>query len=71
MSKFLPLSEAAPIFGYGSGPAFRKAFERGLLPSLCLIRIGMRSLRVDVAALEAWLKEQPAYAPIPAKSEPS
>ena len=69
MSKFLALSEAAPIFGYDSAPALRKAFERGLLPTKYLLRIGKRCLRVDVAGLETWLREQPAYAPQKAESE--
>lgn len=63
MSAFLSLSEAASILGYKSGSALRKCFERQLIPARFLIRIGERTLRVDIAGLEAWLREQPAYPP--------
>ena len=61
MSPFMSLKEAAVHFGYGSGPAFRKAFERGLIPGNFLVRIGARLLRVDVAGLEVWFRKQQAY----------
>ena len=61
MSQFLPLSEAAPLFGFGSGPALRKSFERGLIPQRYLVRIGPRGLRVDVPGLGEWLRDQQAY----------
>jgi hypothetical protein len=61
MSPFIPLSEAARMFGFGSGPALRKSFERGLIPQRYLVRIGARILRVDVVGLEAWMRQQQAY----------
>lgn len=62
MNRFSPLSEAAPLFGYRSGPSMRKAFERGHLPADCLLRVGPRALRVDVDRLAAAIRLSPAYA---------
>lgn len=61
MTTFMPLADAAARLGFGSGPALRKSFERGIIPGKFLVRIGARVLRVDVAGLEAWLREQQAY----------
>ena len=58
MSRFLALAEAAPIFGFKSGPSLLKAFRRRNLPPDFLVRIGERGLRVDVERLEAWLRGQ-------------
>jgi hypothetical protein len=51
------LSEAGRILGL-SGPALRKKFERGDLPRRFLLRIGPRTLRVDIAGLVKFLKGQ-------------
>lgn len=61
MRTFVPLVEAASLFGFTSGTALRKSFERGLIPARLLVRIGARSLRVDVPGFEAWLRDQQAY----------
>ena len=61
MSHFLPLNEAATHFGFSSRAALRRSFERGGLPGQFLLRIGARGLRVDVAGLEKWLRDQQAY----------
>jgi hypothetical protein len=61
MNTFMSLAEAATRLGFGSGPALRKSFERGKIPAKFLVRIGARVLRVDVAGLEVWLREQQAY----------
>lgn len=61
MNKFLSLGEAAPLFGFRTGPALRKQFERGNLPGDCLVRVGPRGLRVDVDRLSAALRANPAY----------
>lgn len=69
MNRFLSLAEAAEVFGYSTGTALRKAFERGIVPTEYLLRVGARGLRVDAARLETWLRGQLAYAPQKAKSE--
>lgn len=58
MSRFLPLAEAAPIFGYQSGASLLKAFSRKKLPPEFLVRIGERGRRVDVERLVLWLRTQ-------------
>lgn len=69
MSNFMSLGQAAPVFGFRTGTALRKAFERGLLPGRFLVRIGPRTLRVDVPGLEAHIRKSPAYGPAPAATE--
>jgi hypothetical protein len=69
MSMFMSLADAAARFGFGSGPALRKSFERGLVPGKFLVRIGERVLRVDVAGLEEWLQQQQAYPSIGTATE--
>ncbi len=64
MSRFLALADAAPLFGYPSGPSLRKAFERGLLPGNCLLRVGSRVLRVDVDKLAEWIRTSVAKPPL-------
>lgn len=61
MSRFVSLSEAAQLFGYRTGAALRKAFERGHLPSDCLLRVGSKTLRVDADRLSIWIRTRPAY----------
>jgi hypothetical protein len=48
---------AGSILGM-SGPALRKKFDRGDLPRKFLLRLGPRTLRVDIAGLIAFLKTQ-------------
>lgn len=60
--RFLTLKEAAPLFGYPSADAIRRAFERKILPDACLVRIGSRTLRVDVTRLTEWLRNRKAHA---------
>ncbi len=61
MSQFPTLSEAASQFGFKTGTAMRRAFERGILPEEFLLRVGARTLRVDSERLAAWIRNQPAY----------
>lgn len=51
------LREAGLMLGM-SGPALRKKFDRGDLPRQFLLRVGPRTLRVDIAGLIAFLKAQ-------------
>ena len=53
-------ANAARELGYGSGDALRRAFARKLIPALFLIRLGPRTVRVDVESLVAFLREQAA-----------
>lgn len=55
--RYPPLAEAGQILGL-SGPALRKKFDRGDLPRKFLLRIGPRTLRVDMAGLLFHLKNQ-------------
>lgn len=55
--RFTTLREAAPLFGYRSGDALRKAFENGHLPARCYIRIGTTG-RIDVEGLTAHLRAE-------------
>ncbi len=55
--RYPALTEAGPILGM-SGPALRKKFERGDLPRRFLLRVGPRTLRVDIAGLVQYLKSQ-------------
>lgn len=61
MTRFVSIAEAAAAFGYATGTAMRKAFERGNLPVECLLRAGPKTLRVDVERLAVWMRNQPAY----------
>jgi hypothetical protein len=51
------LAEAGLVLGM-SGPALRKKFDRGDLPRKYLLRVGPRTLRVDMSGLLAFLKGQ-------------
>ncbi len=51
------LKEAGAALGL-SGPALRKKFDRGDLPRRFLLRIGPRTLRVDLSGLVQHLKAQ-------------
>jgi hypothetical protein len=51
------LAEAGLMLGM-SGPALRKKFDRGNLPRKFLLRVGPRTLRVDIAGLLEFLKSQ-------------
>lgn len=51
------LKEAGAALGL-SGPALRKKFDRGDLPRKFLLRIGPRTLRVDLSGLVQHLKTQ-------------
>jgi len=53
--RYPAFSEAGRILGL-SGPALRKKFERGDLPRKFLLRIGPRTIRVDLAGLLQFLK---------------
>lgn len=55
--RYPALAEAGQILGL-SGPALRKKFDRGNLPRKFLLRIGPRTLRVDMAGLLLHLKHQ-------------
>lgn len=57
LDRFPPLAEAGLTLGM-SGPALRKKFERGQLPRKFLLRVGPRTLRVDLAGLLQFLKRQ-------------
>lgn len=58
--RFLTLFDAAPIFGYPSADAMRRAFERKILPASCLLRLARRTIRVDVERLKAWYRGRQA-----------
>jgi hypothetical protein len=55
--RYPALAEAGKTLGL-SGPALRKKFERGDLPRKFLLRVGPRTLRVDIAGLVQFLKGQ-------------
>jgi hypothetical protein len=55
--RYPALAEAGITLGM-SGPALRKKFDRGDLPRKYLLRVGPRTLRVDMAGLLAFLKGQ-------------
>jgi hypothetical protein len=55
--RYPALAEAGVVLGM-SGPALRKKFERGDLPRKYLLRVGPRTLRVDIAGLVKFLKDQ-------------
>jgi len=57
MDRFPQLAEAGLILGM-SGPALRKKFDRGDLPRKYLLRVGPRTLRVDISGLVQFLKGQ-------------
>ncbi len=56
-NRYPALKDAGLVLGL-SGPALRKKFDRGDLPRKYLLRIGPRTLRVDLAGLLAFLKGQ-------------
>jgi hypothetical protein len=55
--RYPALAEAGISLGM-SGPALRKKFDRGDLPRKYLLRVGPRTLRVDLAGLLSFLKGQ-------------
>jgi hypothetical protein len=55
--RYPTLAEAGAILGM-SGPALRKKFDRGDLPRKFLLRVGPRTLRVDISGLVTFLKGQ-------------
>jgi hypothetical protein len=55
--RFPALPEAGLLLGL-SGQALRKKFDRGDLPRKFLLRIGPRTLRVDIVGLVKFLKGQ-------------
>ncbi len=57
LDRYPALAEAGPILGM-SGPALRKKFDRGDLPRKFLLRVGPRTLRVDIVGLVKFLKGQ-------------
>jgi hypothetical protein len=57
LDRYPALAEAGRVLGM-SGPALRKKFERAQLPRKFLLRIGPRTLRVDLAGLLQYLKRQ-------------
>lgn len=57
MDLYPTLADAGKVLGM-SGPALRKKFERAQLPRKFLLRVGPRTLRVDLAGLLGYLKRQ-------------
>lgn len=57
VERFPALAEAGLLLGL-TGPALRKKFDRGDLPRKFLLRLGPRTLRVDIAGLVRFLKGQ-------------
>lgn len=57
LERYPALAEAGAVLGL-SGPALRKKFERGDLPRKFLLRVGPRTLRVDLDGLLKFLKAQ-------------
>lgn len=60
--RYPALAEAGVVLGM-SGPALRKKFDRGDLPRDYLLRIGPRTLRVDISGLVHYLKGQASRMP--------
>ena len=57
MPRFPGLARAGSVLGL-SGGALRKKFERGDLPRKYLLRVGVRTLRVDLDGLVRYLVAQ-------------
>ena len=57
LERYPALAEAGAVLGL-SGPALRKKFDRGDLPRKFLLRVGPRTLRVDIGGLLKFLKGQ-------------
>ena len=57
LPRYPGLIRAGHVLGM-SGDALRKKFERGDLPRQFLLRVGPRTLRVDLDALIRYLKSQ-------------
>lgn len=51
-------ANAGRELGYASGDALRRAFARKLLPSRFLLRLGPRTVRIDLESLVSFLREQ-------------
>jgi hypothetical protein len=57
MERYLPMGEAGLVLGMSAG-ALRKKFDRGDLPRKFILRVGPKTLRVDVSGLVNFLKGQ-------------
>jgi hypothetical protein len=57
LPRFPGLARAGSVLGM-SGEALRKKFERGDLPRKYLLRVGVRTLRVDLDGLVRFLMAQ-------------
>ena len=55
LDRYPALADAGLVLGM-SGPALRKKFDRGDLPRKFLLRVGPRTLRVDIVGLLKFLK---------------
>ena len=60
--RYPALPEAGLLLGL-SGPALRKKFDRGDLPRKFLLRVGPRTLRVDIKGLITFLKGEASQIP--------
>lgn len=54
----MSLPDAAAALGYPTADSLRRAFVRAVLPGQFLLRLGRRTLRVDVAGLVDHLRAQ-------------
>lgn len=63
MPRFPGLARAGSVLGM-SGEALRKKFERGDLPRKYLLRVGIRTLRVDLDGLVRFLMSQSEGGPM-------
>ena len=62
LPRFPGLARAGSVLGM-SGEALRKKFERGDLPRRFLLRMGVRTLRVDLDGLVRFLTSQSGDGP--------
>lgn len=62
LPRFPGLARAGSVLGM-SGEALRKKFERGDLPRKYLLRLGIRTLRVDLDGLVRFLMAQSSDGP--------
>jgi hypothetical protein len=56
--KFATLADAARLLGYPTADALRRGFGRHLIPQRFLIRLGRRTVRVDVESLLVFLRQE-------------
>ena len=54
------LADAARTLGYATADGLRRAFSRRLIPARFLIRLGKRTVRVDLQSLLVFVREQAA-----------